>query len=260
MELGISTACFYPLETENALEILGQMSIPMAEVFVNTDRELEEDYCHTLRQRADQLGIRIRSLHPYCSGFEPFLFFSNYPRRFEDGRQYYKKIYRAAAVLGADLVVFHGGWAASPLPWEEYFTRYALLMQDAQEAGVTLAHENVARCVGSNPEFFRQMHLALPEAAFVLDVKQAIRSGVSPYDMAQAMGPGVQHLHISDHSPKGDCLLFGEGELDLPRLVQNLDIGNTPSAVLELYQQNWGNSIELCNSYKKMVKSFNSSN
>lgn len=34
MKLGISTACFYPLETEKAFELLCHNEIPVSEIFL----------------------------------------------------------------------------------------------------------------------------------------------------------------------------------------------------------------------------------
>lgn len=40
---------------------------------------------------------------------EPFLFFSNYERRFYDTVDFYEKFYRGAQILGAKKLILHGG-------------------------------------------------------------------------------------------------------------------------------------------------------
>ena len=44
--------------------------------------------------KADAAGARIVSLHPYSSGYEPFLLYSAYARRFEDGKALYTRFSR----------------------------------------------------------------------------------------------------------------------------------------------------------------------
>lgn len=250
MKIGVSTACLYPLETERALERVGALHIPATEVFINADSELSPSFCHRLRSQADALGVECLSLHPYTSGFEPFLFFSNYPRRFEDGREYYKKIHQAAGILGAKLVVFHGGGKNCPLDIAEYARRYAILLADAREQGIVLAHENVERCIGHRPAFFEELSALLPDASYVLDVKQAMRAGYSPYEMAAAMGQGICHLHLSDHRADADCLPMGEGNLDLQKLKCTFVQTKKISAVLELYRTSYNEDTQLYTSYK----------
>ncbi len=69
--------------------------------------------------KADAAGARIVSLHPYSSGYEPFLLYSAYARRFEDGKALYTRFFEAAAELGASIVVMHGDRQDSVLPMEE---------------------------------------------------------------------------------------------------------------------------------------------
>lgn len=47
MKLGASTACFYPLETEKALEKVCKLGYKYAEVFMNAPCELEEPFFKT---------------------------------------------------------------------------------------------------------------------------------------------------------------------------------------------------------------------
>lgn len=54
---------------------------------------------------------------------------------------------------------------------------------------------------------------AMPEQGFVLDVKQCVEAGVSPVDMAKAMGPMLRHVHVLDRNENGFCLP-GQGSVD----------------------------------------------
>ncbi len=255
LNVGVSTACLYPMPTEEALEQLANLSVTFTEVFINSHQELQPDFCQRLRHVADGAGMRILAIHPYTSGFEPFLFFSNYPRRFEDGMEYYRNYYRAAKILGADYVIFHGAFKHCDLSREEYFNRYLQLCQDARSFGVELVHENVERCVGAVPDFFEEMGHKLPQCGTVLDVKQALRAGVDPLDMARAMRGRIRHIHISDHTLQEDCVPYGQGIFRVADLLNVvLPLSEKPSVVLELYRSNFHLITDLDISYKKLQK------
>lgn len=253
MVAGISTACFYPEPTEDALKRLAKQRVAATEVFLNSFSELEPDYLRELRRIADGSGLRILSVHPFLSGLEPMLFFSRYPRRFEDGRDLYKRFYQAACILGGDIVVFHGNARQLPIPNENYFRRYGVLLRDAAGEGVRLCHENVARCVGRDPGFFASMRAALPQARFVLDIKQVLRAGESVDRYLTDMGEGIAHIHISDHGPAGDCLSIGRGDFNIPEfLVRLRKIGFDAGVVVELYRENFGSDVELFAGYQQL--------
>ena len=100
IRIGASTANLYPLETERALDCLLELGFRELEVFLNTESEAEETFIRRLRARADEAGAVIRSVHPYLSGTEPYLLFSAYHRRYEDGLKNYRlAVFRHAGVL-----------------------------------------------------------------------------------------------------------------------------------------------------------------
>ncbi|WRS28180.1 sugar phosphate isomerase/epimerase [Oscillospiraceae bacterium MB08-C2-2] len=250
---GVSTACLYPQELESALRKLANISVKATEVFINSFSELEEPFLKRLRSIADSGGTQVLSVHPFTCGLEPMLFFSGYDRRLEDGREFYKKYYQAACILGAKLVMFHGNYRTTPIPREKYFSRYQLLMEDAAAFGVELCHENVSRCAGYDPSFFSEMKKCLPDAGFVLDLKQCIRSGVAFPDMISAMGDGVRHIHISDHDQNHDCMLLGRGQLDLPNFIDSVaKNGFDGGIIVELYRENFGDFVEIKQCYQHL--------
>lgn len=246
MQIGISTSCYYPATTEQSLETLLQAGVKTLEVFFNSHSELEEDYLLQLRRMADNAGARILSVHPYTSGMEGLLFFSNYDRRFQDARTYYRKYYRAANLLGAEIVVFHGAYKGQTIAVEEYAQRMDVLDGDATLFGVTLAQENVERNLSRSPQFLAQLGRLRPNQRFVFDLKQAVRSQADPLEVLEAMGSGVVHLHLSDHTPEEDCLPPGLGQTDFSRLFASLSAGGySGSAVIELYRQNFADQNQL---------------
>lgn len=253
MKAGISTACYYPMRTEQALEHIVEAQAEACEIFFNAPSELDSSYIRRLNGILAGSNTKVRSVHPFTSGMEGLFFFSDYERRFWDGIEFYKQYFHAAASLGAEIVVFHGDHRHAERPLGLYADRYGRIMEEARKMGVILAHENVVRCVGYTPSFFTALRMQLPDAKFVLDVKQSIRAQVSPADMLDAMGNAVVHLHISDHNERSDCLPVGRGELDAPALFNQLDAyGFDQVALLEVYRDSYEDYNELSQSYHYM--------
>ncbi len=249
MKIGVSTACLYPRPTEDALEAFLQAGVKTLEVFLNTDRELEPTFLYDLRRRCDDYGARVVSIHPFSSVSETFYFFTNYPRRFEDGVEQYKRFFSAAQILGADIIVFHGAVAEMPLSSTFYVERFGRLWEVANEMGVMLAHENVCRCKGNSPAFFQMLHVALPQVKFVLDLKQAIRSGSDVESFLSVMGPHLCHVHVSDHDDAHDCMVPGKGQMDFFALCTRLDaFGYQNALIVELYADNHNGVAEIVQS------------
>lgn len=246
MRAGISTACLYPLYTEESLRAIASIGPACVELFFNSMEELTPSYVRDLRAMADSHGILITSVHPYLSVLEPMFFFSQYDRRFCEGLEVYHKFYHAANLLGADAVVFHGDYKQSALPRPEYFERFDRLWRDAAAHGVSLCQENVERCSSRDAAFIREMRNALPHVEYILDVKQAIRAGEDPFRLADIMGERLKHLHLSDHREDADCLLPGQGVLNIRELLAAIaKNGFSGSVIVELYRQNFGDLVEL---------------
>lgn len=256
MKIGVSTACYYPLETEKAARILAQNGVAATEVFINTHSELERPYLLELKQILDAGGVEVLTLHPYTSGYEPMVLFSEYVRRFEDAREYYKRYFEAAAFLGAGAVVIHGGRPEGPLTDEEYIGRYLALNETAETFGVKIAHENASLFRGRSPAFLKKIKDALgPKAAFVLDLKQAIRAGQDWREFFRLLGGSIVQLHLSDHDEGSDCLPVGRGKMDWPSFFAGLKAsGFDGGAVLELYRHSYGDYPELIAAYHKMCR------
>lgn len=251
MKTGISTSCFYPMNTEIALRTLCEMGVEHTEIFINSAQELKPAFLRQIKEMLDEFGVHATALHPFSSGIEPIYFFSDYERRFLDGIELYKQYFDAAARLGAQLVVFHGDRKENSHTAEHYFERFYKLSQIAKAMGVVLAQENVERCRSRSPRFIRKMRQALPEARFVLDNKQALRSGCDLYEMLDAMGDALVHVHVSDNSPTQDCLPPGLGQLDFRRYFDALcALGYDGAIILEIYRSNFLKARDLYTSYK----------
>lgn len=247
IRIGASTANLYPMETERALDRLLQLGFRELEVFLNTESEAEDAFVRQLRARADEAGAVIRSVHPYVSGTEPYLLFSAYRRRYEDGLKIYRRLFRAAQLLGAPYVVMHGDKREGVLPVEDSIACFEGVYDLGRTYGITLLQENVVRFRASDPAYIAAMRRQLGDKArFVFDIKQCVRSGHSPEEMLDAMGDALAHVHISDHDQTHDCLMPGTGTVGYGRLFARL-LGQrfSGSIMLELYRSNYGAETEL---------------
>ncbi len=241
MEIGVSTACFYPQPTEQTPAYFKNLGITCAEVFLNSISEYEEDYCKALREKMDQAGVRVVSVHGFVAMHEPYLF-SEYARRAKDAFVIYKKIIRAAQILGAGFHTFHGAireFYSDNFDYKGFGERMTELADTAGEYGVALAWENVSWCLSRNPEFIKAAlaHIASENLGFTLDLKQAIRANFNYLEYMHIFSKKLLNVHISDASKESDCLLPGRGEVDFLAVFQALrGIGYMGDCIIEVYQ------------------------
>ena len=252
MKCGVSTACYYPEPTENALYELVSHQVPYIEIFLNTFSELEVPFVKRLQEILKQGMTQVVSLHPFTSGMEPLLFFSNYKRRFEDGVCLYQHYFEFCNRIGAKYLIFHGAHKDVLCEDNLYFERFDKLNEYAKSAGIELLQENVARCKSRNIDFIQRMKKQLGDSVhFTLDTKQCIRSEVSPIEMLKVMGEQVRHIHFSDRKGQQDCLLPGEGDGKIFGLLPILKKQNYQGAVfIEVYRQSYQEYSEIIQGYQ----------
>ena len=246
MQLGISSSCFYPLETERSLELVGQAGARKAEIFFNAPSELTGTLLRTMCATRDRYGMDIVSIHPFMSFAEEFYLFSEYERRFLDSLELYKRFFAAGQALGARWFILHGAQRLRIAP-QAYAERLFRLNETAKPFGLRVAHENVVRYVGESPAFMTFLRDRLrDDFHMVLDLKQARRAGEDPFDFLECVGKSVVHLHLSDGDETHDCLPPGRGTFDFRRLFAAMRaLGYDGDAVVELYRNNFDDLSEL---------------
>ncbi len=256
--LGISSACFYPEKTENTVSVIAELGYTRAEFFLNTHREFSSAFLSELKKMCLFSGITPVSVHPYTSFAEPNFFFSDYPRRFDDGLELYKQYFQASAEFGARFFVFHGGLCRqrAKMPPERYAERYAVLHDTALAEGVTLCQENVVDHLCGNSEYVGSLKKLLGKnIAFALDLKQANRAGEDPMIFAEMMGQQLMHCHVNDFDPEHSCLLPGFGDFDIRELYRRLNMsGYQGDLITEVYSNNYTSLDEIVQSRKKLQK------
>ena len=249
MEIGASTSCFYPLETEKSLQKVIDLGFRKTEIFFNSLCELEEPFVKEMKKQADDGGTRVLSVHPFSSALENMCIFGEYPRRFHDYVGVYQQHCHAAALLGADVVVIHGALAKRKidLPDEAYFDRFAELIEVGKKEGVRVCQENVNLFKSQSLEFCQKMSRYLgDDFNMVFDIKQAVRAGYDPYQFLETMKEDIVHVHVSDHSSKQDCMPPGRCSFDFKRLFDTLDgVNYAGDYVIEIYSKGYDVEKEL---------------
>lgn len=257
MSLGISTSCYYPQNTEEALKALGKAGVKTAEIFFNSNYERTHPFISELARIQKHYGMSVVSLHPSLSFAEPYYFFSEYERRFYEYREEFKLYYEAAAMLGSKYVILHGDRPCSKISAEEYCRRFMLLSEDARNQGVSLLQENVNNCRPADPDFISQMRRITGDSiGFCLDIKQSIRAGFTVDQLVEAMSGAIKHVHISDHTDKSDCLLPKNGEFDFEKFFKKMKAqGYRGNYIIEVYTNAYESPSEIIESYFNIIES-----
>ncbi len=237
MEIGVSTACLYPMETAKSFKILQENNVKNIEIFLNTFSEINKSYIAKLKELIKARQHNITALHPFTSVLETFFFATDYKTRTEDGFDFYKQYYEVCRQLNIPRLVLHGMHKSLPYPFELYCENVAKLRDIGREFGVELCHENVVRCKCGYTKYIKKMRRFLnDDISFALDIKQMRRAKVETADMLCAMGSCVKYLHLSDCDDKSDCTLPGTGTYDFKQLFEMLIQNNfSGEGVIELY-------------------------
>ncbi|MBQ6826013.1 MAG: sugar phosphate isomerase/epimerase [Clostridia bacterium] len=254
MNIGVSTASFYPLETELALEEIGKSGVQNTEIFFNCESELKPAFIDILLEIKKKYGLNITACHPTMSLADSFMIFSNYERRFYESLDIYRRYSEIAAKLGAKYIIMHGGKPNGILSDEEYCERYMALKNVTKQNGVTVLQENVFRYRAGDIEFLRSMVDILgDEAEFCFDIKQAVRCGYLPLDIFKEFSKNIKHCHISDHSVATDCTLPFKAGFDFKGFFDLLRKENYQGdCMIEVYRDAYEEYFEIFESLERL--------
>ncbi len=262
MKVGVSTACLFPKPLEECIYQLSVNGVQCIEIFLNTQSELKKSFASGAAKLMEHFEVKCVSVHPFTCELETLMFFSEYERRLTDALEYHKRYFEFMNTVGAEIFVFHGGKPGLARNKELFAERYSRLYRLGREFGVTVALENVSRCMSASSAFVKDIAGMLgDEFAFVLDTKQAVRANENPMRFLDAVGKRTVHVHISDSGELGDCLLIGRGRFNFAAFFDKLNsYAPDSSVVLELYRNNFSGISDLVSSYnilKKMTEQYN---
>ena len=216
MLLGLSTGAFYGRwEPEEAASHIAGMGLECCEVFLQTFSEYTREFARDVRERLG--GTACTSVHPLGTEFENGMF-SQSARRRRDTMDVFCRVLDAGAELGASMYVYHGRFAPrrEAHPWNAQANAevLALMGEEAKARGMTVAWENVEWCQLTDEDRVRETRRLMPSLRFTLDIKQAMRAGRDPFEMARAMGDALVNVHVCDWDERGKLCLPGEGTFD----------------------------------------------
>lgn len=248
INVGISSACLYPMLTEDAVKFLVDNGIKHTEIFFNSFSELSNGFIGDLRRILIPSNVTVEAIHPFSCVAEPLFLFSSYRRRFEDSLDQYRRYFEAAQLLKCHKFVLHGDRGErNSIDEKEYFERFAKLCEVAKAFDVVVLQENVSNFRSRDIGFIKRMSEYLGDVAnFTFDVKQSFRAGADPFEMLDAMGQKVRHVHVSDNDESHDCLISGQGTFDTAKLFDKLkSIEYDGAVLLEVYRHNFKEEKEL---------------
>ena len=241
MNIGVSTGCYFPRYTIDALKKVAENGAKYTEIFFNTDSELDESYVLQLKKIADENGIQVISVHPFTSAIETFMFWAKSDYKLADSIRYYEKYFKACQILGAKYVVIHGCHSSAEyMDMKKYTEILNALSRKAREYGVYIAQENVVKFKCGYIQNLQQlMQYADDDIKFVFDLKQSVRAQQNIYQLIDLMGDRISHLHISDYNEFGNSLLPGQGNVDFHHLFEYVSTRyGVNTALIEVYNEN----------------------
>ena len=251
MQVGISTASlFMRRNNEDALSLLNELGIPVAEVFLTSFSEYGAPFCDLLRARKGNL--HINSVHVLNSQIEPQLF-SAHERVKQDSYELLDKVLTSANALNAPYYTFHGTARykkASRDPRNDNFQKMGESIREISDfckaRGVTLCLENVEWSTYNRVGVFSKMKEYAPDLRGVLDVKQARIAGEGYAPYIEEMGKDLAYAHISDVTEKGKMCLPGQGVFDFETFLKRLqDVGFDGALLIEVYKENFETERQL---------------
>ena len=252
MQAGISTASLFLKKTnEEAVALLREWGVPVAEVFLSTFSEYNRNFG---RKVAENKGnVFVNSVHTLTEQYEPQLY-GAYDRVRKDAFSVLRGVMEAAREMGAQYYTFHG---VARIKRTGNYDNFSYLSPKTREIcdfcrtfGVTLAFENVEWATYNRPGVFRELKRDCPDLKGVLDVKQARISGYDYKAYIADMGPALAYVHFSDVDENGVTCLAGKGLFDVEEMLRCL-IGNgfDGAILLENYAKDYAQLEELKESY-----------
>lgn len=253
-KLGISSSCYYPLVTELSFDKICRAGVKCAEIFFNSPGELSPDFIREMAAKQQDYGVDIVAVHPFMSFAEDFYLFSNYERRFYDILPLYERFFEVCQTFGAHIFVMHGAKLPGSASDALYCERFAKLTERGKAYGVQVCQENVVRYRSESAEYLKMMRAAIgKDFGVVLDVKQALRALISPYDVIDAVGDCIRHVHISDYRADHDCVPPLAGKFDFPEFFAAMRrLGYDGAYIIEVYEHSYKDEREITDSFQKV--------
>jgi sugar phosphate isomerase/epimerase len=213
----LSTSSVFPESTSAAFETAATLGYDGVEVMVWTD-PVSQDVA-ALRVLSRHYDVPVRSVHAPCLLVTQRVWSP-------DPWQRLRRSVVLAADLGAPIVVVH-----PPFSWQRDYARgflAGLRGLRSEFPDVTIAVENMFPVRVRGREFIPYTPGWDPTRsgveAFTLDLSHCAAARTDAMVMAEAMGPGLAHVHLGDGTGEGrdEHLVPGRGNQPCARLLASL--------------------------------------
>jgi sugar phosphate isomerase/epimerase len=229
IRVALSTASVWPEPISAAFELAAELGYDGVEVMVWGDPASQD--VAGLAALSARYHIPVLALHAPCLLITQRVWAADPMVRLDLTVQ-------AATELGAGTVVVH-----PPFRWQrDYAAGFAERIAALEaSSGVTIAVENMFPVRRGRFEVSSYLPSPDPTDAgyphYTLDLSHTAAAGVDARSLAQRMGSGLAHLHLSDGSgvPRDEHLVPGRGNQPCAQVCQALvEQGFTGTAVLEV--------------------------
>ncbi len=258
MDIGLSSACFYPLETEKSVIRACETGAKTIEIFMNAHSEFQPDFVKNMAEICKSNGVKVASVHTMGSFTESYHLFSSYKRRYFEAKETsFKRHFDVMHTLGAEILVMHGIKKPGSITDEEYFDRFGELIRMGKAEGLQVCQENVVHYRSESPEFLLRMGEYIgDDFNMVFDIKQSIRTGLNSFEFADKLHKYIKHIHISDHNNEKDCLVpCKNGNFDFKKFFDLMKSHNYQGDyIIELYENGYESDNELTNAMNELKK------
>lgn len=244
LQLGVSTAAFFPHTLETTLNILAQQPWRGVELMPQTVDECRPAFAKELLALGDG-RFQFCAIH-FPQILAPFLY-NPYPGAFAFGQELCADIGELAGALGCTAIVMHAPWdnMSSGDFLQATLANFRLLCDTCLPHGVTVALENTPTAPLSNSPQTMIDFAALvdrPNLGFTVDITHAYQLGQDPMIYLTDL-PHIAHIHASDFdiATNQRHTAPGTGVVDWPGLIATLrDRGFRGNFILELLPKTLG--------------------
>ena len=226
----LSTSSVFPEPTSAAFELAATLGYDGIEVMVWTDAVSQD--AGALRGLSQHYGVPVRSVHAPCLLVTQRVWSA-------DPWERLRRAAELAGTLGAPVVVVH-----PPFAWQRDYARGfgpGIARLRAKYPSVTFAIENMYPVRMAGREFVPYAPGWDPTVpgydAYTLDLSHCAAARGDALAMADAMGPGLAHVHLGDGTGEGrdEHLVPGRGNQPCAELLRSLaGRGYTGSVAVEV--------------------------
>jgi sugar phosphate isomerase/epimerase len=212
--IAFSTAALYPLESEDALALIGEAGFPKAELMPQAFRDVSD----AAALAYEKTGVSISSIHYPLAMFA--MLYTAHSSMSAEGRDFSAKLVSLASRMGTEYLVIHpadgysGGIKEMMERGAEKNIRF--LADLCHSKGITVAMENYPSGAGRQAETLDAYTASwnIPNMKPMVDTTEVMEGGENPIEFIRAMKEAPCHLHISDFGGGKKHLPMGEGEID----------------------------------------------